>query len=75
LIEEEREKLKQKEILIKEQRDDLEYRSKRREHAFKLLEQAGDYIKNGKLDEAILVYQEVGDIFAETQWTDELPFN
>ncbi|MHA1641921.1 MAG: hypothetical protein ACTSVX_04235 [Promethearchaeota archaeon] len=73
LIEEEREKLKQKEILIKEQRDDLEYRSKRREHAFKLLEQAGDYIKNGKLDEAILVYQEVGDIFAEIQWTDELP--
>ncbi|MHA1326989.1 MAG: hypothetical protein ACTSRH_06675 [Promethearchaeota archaeon] len=27
LIEEEREKLKQKEILIKEQRDDLEYRN------------------------------------------------
>ena len=72
-INQEREKLKQKEIELKLRDDETKYREQRKQTAFKFLDTAQDYIKQGDLDKAIYAYQNAGNIFAEIQWTDELP--
>ncbi len=69
----EREKLKQKEFELKLRDDELKYREQRKQNAFKYLDAAQHYIKEGDFDKAIYAYQNAGNIFAEIQWTDELP--
>ncbi|MFX0074375.1 MAG: hypothetical protein ACFE96_02960 [Candidatus Hermodarchaeota archaeon] len=68
----EREKIKQREIALQVRRDEIEYREKRKDEAFKSLESAEDYVKQGDLDKAIVAYQTAGNIFASIQWNDEL---
>ncbi|NVM36481.1 MAG: hypothetical protein HWN81_12870, partial [Candidatus Lokiarchaeota archaeon] len=46
---------------------------KRKEESFKLLEQAQNYLSQGKFDNALEIYQNVANIFAQIQWTDEIP--
>jgi hypothetical protein len=72
-IKQEREKLRQKEIELKLRDDEGKYREQRKQTAFKFLDTAQDYINQGDLDKAIYAYQNAGNIFAEIQWTDELP--
>ncbi|MBY8987484.1 MAG: hypothetical protein KGD61_03435, partial [Candidatus Lokiarchaeota archaeon] len=68
----EREKIKQRESAFQIRRDEIEYREKRKEAAFKALDAAEDYIKRSDLDKAIMAYQTAGNIFASIQWNDEL---
>ncbi|MHA1466631.1 MAG: hypothetical protein ACTSP6_00955 [Promethearchaeota archaeon] len=72
-INQEREKLRQKEIELKIRDDETKYREQRKQTAFKFLDTAQNYINQGDLDKAIYAYQNAGNIFAEIQWTDELP--
>ncbi len=69
----EQEKLKQKEFELKLRDDELIYREQRKQNAFKYLDAAQHYIKEGDFDKAIYAYQNTGNIFAEIQWSDELP--
>ena len=68
----ERVKIKQRESALQIRRDEIEYREKRKEAAFKALGAAEDYIKRSDLDKAIIAYQTAGNIFASIQWNDEL---
>ncbi|NVM45474.1 MAG: hypothetical protein HWN79_11210 [Candidatus Lokiarchaeota archaeon] len=68
----EREKIKQRESALQVRRDEIEYREKQKEAAFKALDAAEDYIKQSELDKAITAYQTAGNIFASIQWNEEL---
>ncbi len=68
----EREKIKQRESALQIRRDEIEYREKRKEAAFKALDSAEKYVKQSELDNAIIAYQTAGNIFASIQWNDEL---
>ncbi|MFX0178883.1 MAG: hypothetical protein ACFE78_01760 [Candidatus Hodarchaeota archaeon] len=70
----EREKLRKKEIKLRERDKELEYRQKRKEDAFKILDQAQIYINDANFDKAIEYYHIVANIFAEIQWYDEVEF-
>jgi len=72
-LKEEREKLKQKALSVKEREDELQYRQRRKDKAFKYLDSAQDYIKQTEYDKAIYAYQNAANIFAEIQWLDEIP--
>ncbi|MFX1353150.1 MAG: hypothetical protein ACFFGP_04240 [Promethearchaeota archaeon] len=69
----ERKKLKQKEIDALLEQDKLEYIEQRRELAFTALDEAQKYIRMRDLDNAIVAYQNAGNIFAGIQWHEELP--
>ncbi|MFX1498713.1 MAG: hypothetical protein ACFFBH_14410 [Promethearchaeota archaeon] len=73
ILQREREKLKQREFEIKLEQEKSEYFEHRRDSAFQALDDAQKYVKMGDLDKAIQKYQNVGNIFAEIQWNDELP--
>ncbi|UCD00396.1 MAG: hypothetical protein JSV23_05750 [Promethearchaeota archaeon] len=68
-----REELKQKEIKLREREKEIVYREKRKDDAFKLLDSAHNYISQGKFDEAIELYHNVANIFAQIQWKEEIP--
>ncbi|MBD3198330.1 MAG: tetratricopeptide repeat protein [Candidatus Lokiarchaeota archaeon] len=68
-----REDLKRKEIKLREREQELEYRENKRKEAFKLLDQAQELFTLGKFDEALEIYHEVANIFAQIQWTEEIP--
>ena len=68
----EREKLKQREIQLKEQQEELKYREQRKQVAFKFIEAGQNYMNQGDLDKAIYAYQNAGNTFAEIQWHDEV---
>ena len=72
-LQKEREKIKKKAIDFEIRKDELEYREQRKEAAFKTLEDAQDYIKKEDLDNAILAYQNAGNIFAGIQWKEGIP--
>ncbi|TFF87847.1 MAG: hypothetical protein EU548_09685, partial [Promethearchaeota archaeon] len=69
----EKEKLKEKEVKIQQRDDEVKYREQRKDQAFKFLDAAQNYIKQGNLDKAIYAYQNAGNLFAEIQWTEEIP--
>ncbi|NVM37956.1 MAG: hypothetical protein HWN81_20350, partial [Candidatus Lokiarchaeota archaeon] len=69
----ERDELRKREISFREREKELAYREKRKEESFKLLEQAQNYLSQGKFDNALEIYQNVANIFAQIQWTDEIP--
>ncbi|MFX1363522.1 MAG: hypothetical protein ACFFCE_10915 [Promethearchaeota archaeon] len=69
----ERKELKKRQISLREREKELIYREKKKEDSFKLLDQAQDYLSQGKFDEAIELYENVANIFAQIQWTDEIP--
>ncbi len=68
-----REILAQKEILLREQEQELAYREKRKEESFNLLDQAREFLNQNKVDEALEIYLNVSNIFAQIQWLDEIP--
>lgn len=68
----ERERLKNKEILLRDQKAELKHREKRKDEAFKILEDAHIYLEKGEFDKAIEFYQQVTGIFAEIQWYEEM---
>ncbi|MFX1385870.1 MAG: hypothetical protein ACFE9M_01520 [Promethearchaeota archaeon] len=67
------EKLKQGEISFREKEKELAYREKKKEEAFRLLDRAQEFISQGKYDDAIQIYHNIANIFAQIQWTDEIP--
>ncbi|MHA1147628.1 MAG: hypothetical protein ACTSR8_05235 [Promethearchaeota archaeon] len=69
----ERERLQQRQIELQLRDDEMKYREKRKEQAFKFLDSAQNYIREGNFDKAIHAYQSAGTIFAEIQWIDEIP--
>jgi tetratricopeptide (TPR) repeat protein len=68
----ERESLKKKKILLRDQKTELIYREKKKDEAFKILEDAHVYLEKGDFDKTIEIYQQVTSIFAEIQWYDEM---
>lgn len=68
-----REELKKREIKLIESENEIAFRENRKEDAFKALEKAQHYLSQGKFDEAIEVYHDVANIFAQIQWIDEIP--
>ena len=72
-IDKERARLKQKEIELKERDAEIKYREQRKSVAFNYMDDAHDYITRGDFENAINAYQNAGKIFAEIQWTDEIP--
>jgi len=70
----EREKLRKKEVKLREKDKELEYRQKRKKDAFNILDQAQKYINEANFDKAIEYYHIVANIFAEIQWNDEVEF-
>ncbi|MGM0470239.1 MAG: hypothetical protein ACQERB_15675, partial [Promethearchaeati archaeon] len=69
----ERKKLEEKEIELKEHDEEIHYREKLKNKAFKFIEEAQNNVMDLKFDEAIENYQNARNIFAEIQWTDEIP--
>jgi len=72
ILENERKKLKEKEIALREYEDEVEYREKRKEDSFKILDEAEKLTNNGDFDAAIKKYHDASIILAEIQWTEEL---
>jgi len=72
-LEKERERLKKKEIAFEARKDEVQYREQRKVKAFEFLDVAQESLKQGELEKAIYSYQNAGTIFAEIQWSDELP--
>jgi hypothetical protein len=68
----EREALRKREIILKEQKKELEYRETRRKEAFDLLKESQNYLEQGNYDKVIEIYNNVTSIFAQIQWYDEL---
>ncbi len=68
----EREQLKEKKILLRDHNAELMHREKRKDEAFRILENAHVYLEKGNFDKAIEFYQQVTGIFAEIQWYDEM---
>jgi len=68
-----REKLKQREITLMEREKEIIFREKRKEEAFKILEEAQNFLSLGEFDMAIESYRNVSEIFAQIQWVEELP--
>lgn len=72
-LDKERKHLKQKEIVLKDKEKEIIYLEQRKNVAFDSLDSAMNYIKQGDYDNAIIAYQNAGNIFAEIQWKDEIP--
>lgn len=68
----EREKIRQREGILQEKREELEHRENRKLDAYKALDEADNFVRKSELDSAIAAYQEAGNIFASIQWNDEL---
>ena len=68
-----REKLKQKEIIHRKKEIELSYREKQKNIAFNLLDKAQILLSQQKYEEALESYFEVANIFAQIQWVDEIP--
>jgi hypothetical protein len=64
--------LKKKEIILREKEKELEYRTKRKEQAFELLDNAQNLLSQNRFDETIEIYHNVANIFAQIQWIEEI---
>jgi len=67
------EKVKQREIVLRNQEKELAYRENQKEGAFKLLDEAQSLLSQANYDKALEIYHEVANIFAQIQWVDEIP--
>ena len=72
-LKKQRKQLEQKEITLKARGEELEYREQAKIKAFQFLEEGQNYLKQGDFDKAIYAYQNASNIFAEIQWSDEIP--
>ncbi|MFX0082927.1 MAG: hypothetical protein ACFE94_14340 [Candidatus Hodarchaeota archaeon] len=67
------ERLKQREIKLRKQEEELAFREEKKNLAFKLLDEAQVHLSQGNYDNALRLYNEVTNIFAQIQWVDEIP--
>ena len=72
LLNRERARLKKEEVSIQEKEVIIKKKEENKNLAFKILEEAQEYVRSGELDNAIISYQKVASIFAEIQWADEI---
>lgn len=68
----EKERLLKQQIALREKEEELEYREKRRDKAFEIIDKANSLLDQNKFEEAKKLYFQVENIFAEIQWTDEI---
>ena len=71
-LQQERERLKNREIRLRDQKVELEYREKRKDDAFRILDEAQPFLERGDYEKTIEMYQDVTNIFASIQWYDEM---
>ena len=71
-LQQERERLRKREIVLRDQKAELEFREKRKEEAFKILDEAQKLLEKGDYEKTIELYQEATNIFANIQWYDEM---
>ncbi|MFX1427103.1 MAG: hypothetical protein ACFFBE_11670 [Promethearchaeota archaeon] len=69
----ERQRFKQREIILRKKEEELAFREKQKEIAFNLLDKAQTHLSQGNYDEALPLYYDVANIFAQIQWIDEIP--
>jgi len=67
-----REKFMERAIVLREREKELSYREEKKKEAFDLLEKAQDFVSHRKFDDALEIYYNVANIFAQIQWTDEI---
>ncbi len=72
-INKERERLKKKEIVIKDREEEIKSFEQKKNVAFEFLDSAIDFLNRGDYDNTILNYQNAANLFAEIQWTEEIP--
>jgi tetratricopeptide (TPR) repeat protein len=72
-INKELERLKKKEIIFKDREEQLKLFEQEKKKAFEFLDSAIDFLKEGDYENTILNYQNAANIFAEIQWTEEIP--
>ncbi|MFX1239768.1 MAG: hypothetical protein ACFFA7_00810 [Promethearchaeota archaeon] len=68
-----RQNLLKREIFLREKEKELAYREQKKQEAFDLLERARDMLSQKKFDEALQIYYNVANFFAQIQWTEEIP--
>ncbi|MFW9900727.1 MAG: hypothetical protein ACFFDY_05500, partial [Candidatus Thorarchaeota archaeon] len=68
-----KEELKKIEITLREKEKEFEFCEERKEEAFKILDEAQIFLSQNKFDEAIELYHDAANIFAQIQWIDEIP--
>ncbi len=71
-LQQERERLRKREIMLRDQKVELEYREKRKEEAFRILDEAQNVLEKGDYEKTIELYQDATNIFASIQWYEEM---
>ena len=69
----ERGRLKQKEIVFKDQEKQIIYFEQQKNIGFEFLDSGIEAVKQRDYESAIEAYQNAGKIFAEIQWNEEIP--
>ena len=67
------EQFKQRQITLRKKEEEIAFREERKEFAFNILDQAQDLLSQGKYDDALKLYNDIANIFAQIQWIDEIP--
>ncbi|MFX1281445.1 MAG: hypothetical protein ACFFA3_19005 [Promethearchaeota archaeon] len=68
-----RQRFKQQEIILRKKEEELTFREEQKEVAFNLLDNAQVFLSKGNYDDALTLYNDVANIFAQIQWTEEIP--
>ncbi|MFX1257853.1 MAG: hypothetical protein ACFFAN_08340 [Promethearchaeota archaeon] len=68
-----REKLKKRKFDLHVREDDFKIRERQKSKGLKFLDAAQEYLEERDYDKAIYAYQNARNLFAEIQWTEELP--
>jgi len=66
-------RLKQREIVLREREKEIAFREGKKEEAFRLLDDTQNLIPKGNYDVILENYYKVIAIFAQIQWNDEIP--
>ncbi|MFX0040251.1 MAG: hypothetical protein ACFFCY_05230 [Promethearchaeota archaeon] len=66
-------KLLEQKLTFREKEKELIYRETKKSEAFSLLEKAQNFLSQKKFDDALQIYHNVANIFAQIQWTEEIP--
>jgi len=67
-----KQKLQQKQLILQDREKELELRAQRKEEAFKIIDEAQNYLSLGKFDMSVESYRKVAEIFSQIHWDDEL---
>ena len=67
------EDLERQKLMLREREKEKQYRENRKQRAFKLIDKADEFLSRGEFDKSLKLYREVSNIFAQIQWTEEIP--